>query len=383
MSAATVPPVTMSDIYCTHETLKATVDKYGVAAIRNVITPAQCAEMLIGMDQAMEKLLSKMPVPFKADDPSTWKTLGDAAPLHTMIFQHSSVGCAKYSVDIRQNPDVAANFAELYECSVDDLWVSSDGVAAYYPCARKTNPRTKTMPDGSKAEIPKPLHVDNNPRKKTADSVQSWVTALDVLPGDATLTVLARGNTHWAEFSDRFATTVKKGPAENQDKWEVADSNDWHVLSEEQYAFFTDRGCNLLKIECEAGTQVFWNSCTPHKGTPAEQPFESRSKRCVVYVCMAPASFAERRYCNGKFSLSKTHAKAIEKKRASVFRTGRNTSHSPTNFRTFPLVPHMPGGAPPPDLVRIASEADAEERLAWLTPLGRKLFSVDEDKYGH
>lgn len=343
----------MKDIYCTTDTLKATLDRYGVAAIKDVLTPSECAAMVSGLAEAMQTLTARLPVPFDPASPDTYKTLAKTLPLHQMIYQHSGVGWCKAAVDVRQNPRVVANFAALY--GTTKLWTSYDGVAVSYPYARREPP----------ASAPKKtwFHVDNDPQKHETDSVQSWVTGGDVLPGDATLTVLAGAARHWDEYRRTFGPRVDK-------------RIDWHQLGPEEMAFFAARGCTQLAITCPAGTQVFWNSCTPHEGTPPQPPCETRSVRSVVYVCMAPESFAARKYAKAKLAVDNRKIEKTRKQRFEWAKAGRNTSHSPCNPRVFATKPYNYGG-PLPDLVQLAGPENFEERKSWMTPLGKAIFNIE------
>lgn len=345
----------MDDIYCTRDTLKDTLARYGVAAIKNVLSPEECRKMVDGLAEAMETLTSKLPIPFKRDDPSTYRTLSQTLPLHQMIYQHSGVGWCRAAVDVRQHPGVVENFATLHGSR--DLWTSYDGVAVSYPYSRKQAAAAPGAPEKHW------LHIDTDPQKNETDIVQSWVTGLDVLPGDATLTVLAGATKHWQAYCAAFAQSVEK-------------RIDWHQLSEAELAFFESRGCNRLAITCTAGTQVFWNSCTPHEGTPPKPPCETRSRRAVVYVCMTPAHFASRKYTKGKRTTIDAKIERTKKQRIEWAKTGRNTSHNPSNPRVFAPKPYNYGG-PLPDLVPLASEADFEERKSWMTPLGKSIFSLE------
>jgi len=341
----------MEEIFCTPETLKATLARHGVAAIKNTLTAEECAALVSGLAEAMEKLTERLPTPFDSKSPETYKVLSQTLPLHQMIYQHSGVGWCKAAVDVRQNPKVVANFRALH--GTDDLWTSYDGVAVSYPYARRqlTAPK-KTW-----------FHIDSDPQKNETDIVQSWVTGVDVNPGDATLTVLAGAAEHWKEYCRVFAAGVDK-------------RIDWHQLSAEEMEFFESRGCKRLAITCPAGTHVFWNSCTPHEGTPPQQPCENRSIRAVVYACMTPRTFAARQYTKGKLTINNKKIERTKKQRFEWAKAGRNTSHSPCNPRVFGTKPYNYGG-PLPDLVTLAGESNFEERKSWMTPLGLKVFGLD------
>ncbi|GAA5883761.1 hypothetical protein JCM8547_004617, partial [Rhodosporidiobolus lusitaniae] len=60
---------------------------------------------------------------------------------------------------------------------------------------------------------------------------------------------------------------------------------DWHPFQEEEMKWFTERGCELIKVCADPGDLIVWDSCTIHQNKP---PSGTRD-RIVTYVCMGPA----------------------------------------------------------------------------------------------
>ena len=122
------------------------------------------------------------------------------------------------------------------------------------------------------------FHTDQKLRDSAFQCIQSWVTALDVRPGDATLTVLRGSHLFHAEFAQRFG-------------YDVTGKEDWHKLAtQEELDFFVrEKGCERIAICCPAGSLVCWDSRTQHCG---QEPLLIRPEpniRCVVYLCYVPS----------------------------------------------------------------------------------------------
>jgi len=340
-------------IECTRETLRATLDKFGVAVISNVLTPVECEAMKEGQHKTIAELTSLITPPFDVADPSTYGSVLKTGALHGMIFQNSGVGHSKHAWDIRQNKEVVGNFAALWETDPADLRCSMDAIAAWYP---QKNPETGTNKNNDW------MHVDQAPLKHERESVQSWVTGETVGVGDATITVLLGGHAYHMEFHEKFGTVENK---------------DWLPLSNEQLEFYRGKGCKLLSITCSAGSQVFFDSRTPHQGTLPHRDRAVKDRiRCIVYVCMTPVSAADFEWRKdrkeGKYNkvfVGLERRKKMDAKRVALFKVGQNTSHCPHNFRSFPISPFFRGKPTP-----LKNIVPREE---WLTPLGRKIIGFE------
>ena len=142
----------------TVENLRATLDRFGVAIVDSVLTQEETENMKRGM----------------------WDFVEHATAI-CMLIQHWGIGQAQFLWDVRQNPNVANTFSALWNTPADDLLVSFDGASFGMP-----------------SEITKRgyyrgnqwFHVDQRFSDSQFRCVQSWVTADDVRPGDATLTII-------------------------------------------------------------------------------------------------------------------------------------------------------------------------------------------------
>lgn len=170
------------------------------------------------------------------------------------------------------------------------------------------------------------------------------MTAREVKPGDATLTVLLGSHAYHREFAQRFNKTTDK----------KATSKDWYLLANQaELDFFVDeKGCRPISIACPAGSLVFWDSRTMHAGQeslPGRAPVDA-TIRMVVYLCYLPRNRAT--------------PKDLEKKR-EYFEKMRMTSHWPQHPIVFGKTPQTYGKELPP-VEKLSAPSN-------LTKLGRQL----------
>ena len=161
----------------TKEGLREMLDTYGVAIIPCVLDEEECEKMLNGIWAYFECLTQTWETPI-TKDPATWREFGKLFPLHSMLYQHFSVGHAQVCWDLRQNEKVIDIFK--YFWGKDELKVSFDGMSF--------NPPPEVTKRGWGRDLW--LHSDQSFLRNGFECMQSWVTALDVNDGDATLCVL-------------------------------------------------------------------------------------------------------------------------------------------------------------------------------------------------
>jgi ectoine hydroxylase-related dioxygenase (phytanoyl-CoA dioxygenase family) len=234
----------MEPYTCTLQTLKATLDEYGVAIIENVLDDTECAGLLKGMWSSLEQISSAWETPIRQDDPATWRGLFNLLPMHSMLLQHWQIGHAQAIWDVRQNAKCIEVFETLWQCAAKDLLVSFDGCSFAMPpeVTKRGWYRGNTW-----------FHTDQSYTTPEFRCVQGWVTALDVNEGDATLAFLEKSHLHHADFANTFGIT---------------DKADWYKLNgKEQEAFYLEtKKCALKKIVCPKGSMVLWDSRTIHCG---------------------------------------------------------------------------------------------------------------------
>jgi hypothetical protein len=163
------------------------------------------------------------------------------------------------------------------------------------------------------------LHRDQSYLRNDFECIQSWVTAFDVNPGDATLTFLEGSHIYGKEFAQQFHKTGKE---------------DWcKIENEQEHNFYVkEKGCQQRCISCPAGSMVFWDSRTIHSGREALKERKEANIRCVVYLCYQPRTMS---------------TPSLLKKKQKAFHELRTTSHYPAKPTLFPKMPRTYGGPIP------------------------------------
>ena len=220
-----------------------------------------------------------------------------------MLFQHYRVGHAQVCWDLRQKEKIV----DIFKCfwGDDELLTSFDGLSFNMP-PEETNRgwyRGNTW-----------FHTDQSYMRPDFECVQSWITGLDVNPGDATLTFMEGSNTYHQEFKETFSITDKK---------------DWQKLNREQEQFYRGKGCEYKRIACPKGSIVFWDSRTIHCGCEALRERSEPNFRAVVYLCYTPKSLC---------------TPSLLKKKQKAFNELRTTSHWPHKPKLFSKKPRTYGG---------------------------------------
>jgi ectoine hydroxylase-related dioxygenase (phytanoyl-CoA dioxygenase family) len=244
----------------TPEKLKETIDRYGIAIIQKVINNDECETMLKGVHNYFEHITQDWEVPFKIDNKNSWKQFYKLLPLHNMMVQYWSVGHSQVCWDLRQNPKIVDVFATLWECEREDLLVSFDGLSFQLP------PEQTGRGWFNKSWY----HTDQSYTRNKFECCQSYVSALDVREGDATLVVLESSNKYHGDFAKHF---------------NIKDKDDWYKLKDEELKFYTDKGCQEVRIICGKGDLVIWDSKTLHFGSEAIKGRQQENMRCISYLC--------------------------------------------------------------------------------------------------
>lgn len=296
----------------------------GFAVIPSILGDQECEKILDGFWDFFGNLTQEWEKPISRHTPDSWSGFYDLFPMHSMLFQHWGIGQSQFIWDVRQNPKIVKIFADLWNCKPEDLVVSFDGASfSMPPETTKRGWFRKTW-----------FHSDQSYTRPAFECIQSWVTALDVREGDATLSVLEGSHLLHDDFAKRFG---------------VKDKKDWYKLNEEQLAWYKEQ-CPERRITCPKGSLILWDSRTIHCGV---EPLKSRvqpNMRAIVYLCYMP-----RRGMTPKM---------IEKKK-KAFQEKRMTTHWPTKTKLFPKEPRT-YGKPLPRIV-------SEEKDLELDPLGWKL----------
>ena len=309
----------------TPQTLKATIENYGVAILPSVLDNQECESIVSGMWDYFETISKRWPVPLDRKKQETWKQIYSIFPKHSMLFQHYSIGHSQVCWDMRQNEKVLEIFSSLWNCKQEDLIVSFDALSFNVPpeITNRGWNQNHTW-----------YHTDQSYTRNSLESIQSWVTGLDVNEGDATLSFLEGSNRFHKAFADHFKITEK---------------SDWYKLEDNEREFYIQKGCSPKHIKCPKGSVVFWDSRTIHCGVEAFKTRKSPNFRAVVYLCYLPRSMA---------------TEANLKKKIKAFEELRTTNHYPHKPKLFSKEPRTYGNTLP-EMTSIAPPI--------LKPIGRRL----------
>jgi ectoine hydroxylase-related dioxygenase (phytanoyl-CoA dioxygenase family) len=309
----------------TPDKVHATLDKYGVAVIPNILNEDELKSIRTGMWDILEHITSEHPTPIKRDETKTWRTFYDLMPMHSMLIQHHSIGHTQPIWDIRQNQKVVDVFAHLHETKQDQLLVSFDGCSIHLP------PEITGKGWYRKSWY----HTDQSYLRNDFECAQGFITAYDVNDKDATLTVLEGSHKYHKEFSEykKFKQLLdrhkkKKDLTEDEQKLLKQAKKDWYKLDVDEEKFYLSKGCKRTAVECKAGSIVLWDSRTIHCGKEAEKERKEPNTRFVVYVCM----------------MNKKLCKPADlKKRIKAFEELRMTTHWPCKPKLFGKTPQTYG----------------------------------------
>lgn len=284
---------------CSKETLRETLNTYGVAIIPNVLE--DCDSMISGFWDFFEHITQKWKIPLTRDK-KTWREFYNLYPIHSMLVQHFGIGHAQVLWDLRQNPKIVDIFAHFWECAPEDLLVSFDA-ASMHLAPEHTN---RGYNKGNTW-----YHTDQSYFKPEFKCVQSFITGLDIDDGDATLSIMEGSHKFHKEFKERF---------------DIKDKKDWYKLSQLQQSFYDD--CSIANIKCPKGSLVLWDSRTIHCGIESSKGRPNPKNRYVAYLCYMPRKLA---------------TKANLKKKQKAFEDLRTTSHNPCSGRLFGKSPQTYG----------------------------------------
>ena len=286
------------------ESLKETINKYGVAIIPNVINDLECQSIVDGIWDYFEHISQKWTVPINRNNQNTWKEIYKLYPIHAQLYQHFSCGHAQVVWNIRQNPKIIEIFSYFWNCVSEDLLVSFDGFSFGLPpeVTNKGWNKNNTW-----------YHTDQSYTRNDFQCIQSWITGLDVNEGDSTLAFMEGSNNFHEEFAKKF---------------NITDKSDWYKLKKEEEEFYLEKGIVYKKIKCPKGSLVFWDSRTIHCGCDVLKERLLPNFRAIIYLCYMPRSLCDK--------------KNLEKKK-KAFLELRTTNHYPCKIKLFSKKPQTYG----------------------------------------
>ena len=308
------------------DNVKENLEKYGIAVIPNILSNEECKKNANLAWKEFNVLTSKMNIPLDKKNPNSYKTILDFFPLHSMLLQHNSIGHMQFVWNVRQTINVAKVFAKIWDCSIEDLLSSFDGVSFHMP-PEITNRGWYRGNDW--------LHTDQSSTKFNLETIQGFVSLYDINEYDASLCVHEGSHKYHKDFFDTFKIECKK---------------DWFKLqNDEQYNYFVNKNCLKTCIKCKKGSLVLWDSRVFHQGIEPQKERTNPNFRLIVYVCMT--------------NRNRSKEKDLKKKQ-KAFNELRMTTHCPHRPLLFSKNPRT-YGKDLPDIVEIKKPI--------LTELGKKL----------
>ncbi|GAA5884857.1 hypothetical protein JCM6882_007127 [Rhodosporidiobolus microsporus] len=268
---------------------------------------------------------------FDRNDPSTFSN--DKLPANSRGGMYGTHGIhqEQFVWDIRLEPGVKKAFETLW--GTDKLVTSMDGATVMLP----------GMPPLAE-NLRQWKHIDLSPWREGFFVAQGLINLNDNGPNDGGLLVMKGSSRLMKDYFDE----VGRPPLPQEGKI------DWHTFREDEMKWFTDRGCELIKVCADPGDLIVWDSSTIHQNRP---PSGDRD-RVVTYVCMGPAE------------LMTEEDKAV---REEVFSGGWGTSHAPFHgtFAVIRQPVREDTGKIDPDWnarKNLRKETDEVKRLAGVLP---------------
>ena len=289
--------------YCSLDDVLKKLKQDGVAVIPNIISDEniklyrkQVWELLFNLTKELDK-------PIKKKDLSSWRTLWELFPLHSMLIQNWGIGHSKLHWNIRQEPKVIETFAKIWDVKPEELLTSFDGMSFHFP-PEVTNRGFYRGNDW--------FHTDQSRTKTDFCCVQGMVTLYDINEGDATFRCMKKSNNKYQKFFE--------------DHPEIESTSDWYKLKKEEVDYFKDY--DKIRIKAKKGSLILWDSRTFHQGIESLKERSKPNFRSVIYVCMTPRSFSSEKEL---------------KKKKKAFINKRTTSHWPHKIWLFPKLPRTYG----------------------------------------
>lgn len=152
-------------------------------------------------------------------------------------------------------PGVLEAYAQLW--GTDELLVSFDGINFTLPTPNRTP--SKPWP-----------HIDQSPRRIGLVCAQGIINFAPNGPDDGGLVVVRGSHNLTQEFFKKHPDVV------DRESW---GPEDWFRFAEEEVDWFTQAGCEVVKVCAGPGDLIIWDSRTIHYNKPPESQ-QTRSLIC-------------------------------------------------------------------------------------------------------
>ncbi|PSK42887.1 Pentatricopeptide repeat-containing protein [Elsinoe australis] len=280
--------------------------KYGCCVIKNVISKERAQYYC----QKQIDWLKSFELGFDEKNPETWTQ--DHLPIAFkggMYMQYCG-SHEKFVWEARTEPAVVEIFEKLW--GTQELLCSFDGMNI-------------SMPNRKDIKWSPWPHCDQNQNRKGMQAVQGLLNYAPNGPKDGGL-ILMKGS---SKLFDQFFEHKRESFDHEDAPPPELKYMDLFLFDDKDVEWFKSQGCELIKINMEAGDFVLWDSRTMHYACFPE----GEQIRHVQYICMTPRKFATE--------------EALELKK-QCFDTFQGTTHWPhCNIRPTSEVP-MRNGKPDP-----------------------------------
>ena len=239
------------------------VGRHGFAIVEDALSKEQCRDVIDGIWDSMEKITSGLKTPLKRNDSRTWPSIKQQSHMHNIYTDHGIVH-AEFMWRLRQNEKIMRVFSDLYACKPEDLLVSYDGVSVQTP-----------PENGNRGGWYKNCwyHVDQSYTRPEKECFQSWVTGIDVNPGDYTISFFVDSHHSFKDFGEYFNITNR--------------GDFFKLKTQEQMQFYESRH-DQIRITCKAGSMVVWDSRLLHSGLEPLKDRETPNTRMVCFLSYSP-----------------------------------------------------------------------------------------------
>ncbi|KAM0747704.1 hypothetical protein T439DRAFT_328905 [Meredithblackwellia eburnea MCA 4105] len=229
-----------------------------------VVKGAVAKERALAIRDEIYDWMEAFPFGFKRDDPTTWKN--EHMPIHIKGGMLHGYGIAHedWIWKLRAEPGVIEAFAKLW--GTDELVTSFDSASVMLPG------RTDIAPEHSSRW----QHIDQSPCRRGVYCIQGIMNLNECGPDDGGLLVMEGSSKLVETFFDEIGRgeTRTWGPV------------DFYSFDEGQEQWFYDRGCRWVKVCCEPGDLILWDSRAMHHNC---MPEKNGRDRVCTYITMAPA----------------------------------------------------------------------------------------------
>lgn len=292
----------------------AAVREHGAAVRPAVFSAEQCARA----NEHAVAMVRHYDPQFDPADPATHAQAARQCGMkHGMLAQSYGAGNWQHAWDARQHEPAAEVHALFHGTDPRSTLTSVDAVSV------------GLVADNGKRWH----HLDQRLSNPAECCLQSFATFNRAAPGAASLRILKGSHLLFEEFA------AHKKAQMSEEEWKKTVKDDWYKLTDADFEWYRERGCEDVVVCAEAGDQVFWESRTVHCGYAGDDP--AAPMRNVVYLCYRPRTdFTRLKQVlqARRDALNPEHADPAHPKHGKYL---RNTNHWGT--RLFPYTP-WPGG---------------------------------------